>query len=73
MTAQEWHNQVLELSENQARMEELKLLAEKAMKDANLDFWTLGQQFNLMAYNEEITGVELNALRRYFNLPGRLF
>lgn len=69
----QWHNEVLSLTENQSRMEELTNQAQELMKFSNLTFWSLGQQFNLMAYNETITGAELQALRRFHNLPGRLF
>jgi len=68
----QWHNEVLTLTDNQQKMEELTSAAQEAIAGAH-PIWTLRDQFRLMAYNDQITGAEYQALRRFHNLPGRLF
>lgn len=73
MTLEEFDRLVTEMINDRGQMEALTELGRNQMKDANLDHWSLGQQFNLMAYYDEITGIELQALRIYNKLPGRLW
>ena len=65
-------NEVIRLTNDQQRMEELTIIAKESMSGAHPIF-TIVDQFRLMAYNESITGAEHQALLSFNDLPGILF